>query len=397
MSDKKFWSNEPVIKEWNKDDADDMEPLVEFKMDETKQNSYTLPNNMEWYSIDPLKDKDWNDLTEFIKENYSAESKEWIMFHSKEFLKRALMLPVKTFNNEYLITIKYKNNIIGFIAGTCSNVKLTTSTDKNENTFVETKEVEKEIIQVDFLCVHKKWRSKRMAPVLIWELTRRAIKKGVFQAVYTSMNELSLPISKSNFYLKYLDVKKLVQSEFLKLNNDKEIEELKLKFSTKNVPVLNWKKCEESDILSLKIGFEKNYKDMKIQQIWNDDLLKYWFTNQDKTIHSFVLKNEKNEITDFISFFSTNYRKVNGNNLVPVAYIFHHFGETLNIENRLNQISYLAKKTGHNLLVSWAIAGASRNDYLSNRFMETPQSLNFFMYNWKMKPFPSSQVAMILF
>lgn len=40
--------------------------------------------------------------------------------------------------------------------------------------------------EVNFLCVHKKLRSKRMAPVLIKEVTRRCNLKGVFQASYTA-------------------------------------------------------------------------------------------------------------------------------------------------------------------------------------------------------------------
>ena len=37
------------------------------------------------------------------------------------------------------------------------------------------------MVEVNFLCVHKKLRSKRLAPVLIREVTRRANQRGVFQ------------------------------------------------------------------------------------------------------------------------------------------------------------------------------------------------------------------------
>ena len=40
-----------------------------------------------------------------------------------------------------------------------------------------------EVAEVNFLCVHKKLRSKRLAPVLIKEITRRVNHTGVFQAV----------------------------------------------------------------------------------------------------------------------------------------------------------------------------------------------------------------------
>ena len=45
---------------------------------------------------------------------------------------------------------------------------------------------EVQTVEINFLCVHKKLRSKRLAPVLIKEVTRRINHTGVFQAVYTA-------------------------------------------------------------------------------------------------------------------------------------------------------------------------------------------------------------------
>lgn len=45
---------------------------------------------------------------------------------------------------------------------------------------------EKKMVEINFLCVHKKLRSKRVAPVLIREITRRVHLEGIFQAVYTA-------------------------------------------------------------------------------------------------------------------------------------------------------------------------------------------------------------------
>jgi hypothetical protein len=37
------------------------------------------------------------------------------------------------------------------------------------------------MVEINFLCVHKKLRSKRLAPVLIKEITRRVNVNGIFQ------------------------------------------------------------------------------------------------------------------------------------------------------------------------------------------------------------------------
>ena len=50
------------------------------------------------------------------------------------------------------------------------------------------------MVEINFLCVHKKLRSKRVAPVLIREITRRVNLEGIFQAVYTAGIVLPKPV-----------------------------------------------------------------------------------------------------------------------------------------------------------------------------------------------------------
>lgn len=49
--------------------------------------------------------------------------------------------------------------------------------------------------EINFLCVHKKLRKHRLAPVLIKEVTRRVNLKKIWQAVYTAGIVLPKPIS----------------------------------------------------------------------------------------------------------------------------------------------------------------------------------------------------------
>ena len=42
------------------------------------------------------------------------------------------------------------------------------------------------MVEINFLCVHKRLRAKRLAPVLIREITRRVNLCKIFQAAYTA-------------------------------------------------------------------------------------------------------------------------------------------------------------------------------------------------------------------
>ena len=66
-----------------------------------------------------------------------------------------------------------------------------------------------QMVEINFLCVHKKLRSKRLAPVLIKEITRRTNVQGVFQAVYTAGVVLPKPVAECRYWHRSLNPKKL--------------------------------------------------------------------------------------------------------------------------------------------------------------------------------------------
>lgn len=71
--------------------------------------------------------------------------------------------------------------------------------------------------EINFLCVHKKLRSRRVAPVLIKEVTRRVNLRGVFQATYTAGALLSKPVSACRYFHRCLDPRKLLDIRFMGL------------------------------------------------------------------------------------------------------------------------------------------------------------------------------------
>lgn len=60
------------------------------------------------------------------------------------------------------------------------------------------------MVEINFLCVHKKLRSRRVAPVLIREITRRVNQEGIFQAVFTAGIVLPKPIATCRYEPKYI-------------------------------------------------------------------------------------------------------------------------------------------------------------------------------------------------
>ena len=76
------------------------------------------------------------------------------------------------------------------------------------------------MVEINFLCVHKKLRSKRLAPVLIREITRRVNCQGIFQAVYTAGVVLPKPVGTCRYWHRSINRKKLIEVKFSHLSRN---------------------------------------------------------------------------------------------------------------------------------------------------------------------------------
>lgn len=72
--------------------------------------------------------------------------------------------------------------------------------------------------EINFLCIHKKLRSKRLAPLLIKEITRRVNLSNVWQAVYTAGVVLPKPVATCRYWHRSINPKKLVDVGFSHLS-----------------------------------------------------------------------------------------------------------------------------------------------------------------------------------
>lgn len=80
--------------------------------------------------------------------------------------------------------------------------------------------------EINFLCVHKKLRDHRLAPVLIKEITRRVHVLNMWQAVYTAGVVLPTPIAQTRYFHRSLNPKKLIEVGFSSLGPNQTLARL---------------------------------------------------------------------------------------------------------------------------------------------------------------------------
>lgn len=116
------------------------------------------------------------------------------------FLRWALQPPTGV--KSWLVGVRggKKNRLFGFIAGIPVHLGLNG--------------IDKQVCEINFLCVHKNLRTKRLAPVLIKEITRRVNLTDTWQAVYTAGITIPTPVANSTYWHRSLNPKKLVETHF---------------------------------------------------------------------------------------------------------------------------------------------------------------------------------------
>ncbi len=188
-SEWKFWETQPVPQLGAQIPKGVNEPIQPNKtLDEIKKEPYSLPDSFKWDDVDLNDEAQLNELYTLLNENYVEDDDNMFRFdYSPQFLKWALQ-PVGWLKQWHAgVRVKQSGKLVGFISAVPSHMK------------VYDKEVK--MVEINFLCVHKKLRSKRVAPVLIKEITRRVNLQNIFQAVYTAGVILPSPVAKCRFVI----------------------------------------------------------------------------------------------------------------------------------------------------------------------------------------------------
>merc|ERR1719361_1734156 len=138
---------------------EDIGPIEEKTVEDISVDPYPLDPNFEWYALDLTDDNDLDNLYNLLSKHYVEDDDNMFRFnYSREFLRWALMPPNFLQNWHLAVRVKKSGRLVGCITAIPAKVRV-------HETVVN-------MVEINFLCVHKKLRSHRLAPVLIKEITR---------------------------------------------------------------------------------------------------------------------------------------------------------------------------------------------------------------------------------
>lgn len=195
-----FWSTQPVMQCYEPIHKVN-EPIEHKTLAEVAREPYSLPQEYNWCELDLTNKAEVDELYELLTEHYVEDDGGNFRFdYSREFLVWALTPP--GYKKEWILGVRggKKNKLYGFISGIPVHIM--------------THNQQRVMAEINFLCVHKKTRSMRLAPMLIREITRRVNLYDIYQAIYTSGTTLPTPFGGAVYWHRNLNPTKTVECGF---------------------------------------------------------------------------------------------------------------------------------------------------------------------------------------
>lgn len=403
-SSHKFWSTQPVNRSNDCDSAKnnsviESTPIISFPPADTiDKNSFSLPEEFEWTTIDMEDRKLIEEVYTLLCQNYVEDVESMFRFdYPTKFLKWAMNPPNYSVNGTIGVRVKGgSGKLVAFISAIPMNLVLHGRTIKSPT---------KGCVEVNFLCVHKKLRSKRLTPLLIKEITRRMMLEGHHQALFTTGIIIPGLISKAKYYHRPINMRRLIESNFAPLPQHLTIEDVESMFPVREVTPANFRPIRMEDCESVFPLLNTSLSQYKLHCQFSLEEIRHWFVDADidelsskKTVYGYVTEDSQGNITNFISFYSlpstiTSKKKKEGLN---VAYLFYYAttDDTV-LSSLIEAILYRAKLEGFDV---FNCVEVMRNSSFLDEllFREGDGDLNYYLYNWECPTLSPRDVGVVM-
>lgn len=171
------------------------------KLEDVPTQGAELVDGFEWDTMDLNDEKQINEVYDLLSNHYVEDNDAMFRFnYSASFFNWALKPPGWLGFWHVGVRVSTSKKLVAFISGIPVTLKVRDNILKCS--------------EINFLCIHKKLRAKRLTPVLIKEITRRCNLKEIWNAIYTAGIVLPKPVSTCRYYHRSLDWLKLYDVGF---------------------------------------------------------------------------------------------------------------------------------------------------------------------------------------
>ncbi|KAK6464114.1 Glycylpeptide N-tetradecanoyltransferase [Scheffersomyces coipomensis] len=389
MKDYKFWKTQPVPSLEEKIVSEG--PIDTTKTpDDIPNTPLPLLKEFEWSTIDIENKVELDEVYQLLYEHYVEDQDGTFRFkYTHEFFNWALKPPGWRKNWHVGVRVKDTNKLVAFISAIPADLKLNTSGNVIPS------------VEINFLVIHKKLRNKRLAPVLIKEITRRVNKEDIWQALYTAGVVLPSPLAVSRYTHRPINWSKLHDVGFshLPANQTKAgmIAYYVLPNETKTSGLREIEQKDLDQVFDLFIKFQTRFE--LVQQFKKHEF-EHWILggksdgSKSNVIKTYVVENKDGKITDFFSYYLLPFTVLNNaqHNELGIAYLFYYASDSAgkdNYKERLNSLitDALITSKKFNVDVFNCLTSQDNSYFIKDaKFGSGDGFLNYYLFNYKTFP-----------
>uniref|UniRef100_A0A0N5CUZ7 Glycylpeptide N-tetradecanoyltransferase n=1 Tax=Thelazia callipaeda TaxID=103827 RepID=A0A0N5CUZ7_THECL len=379
-----FWDTQPVPK-FAEAVLENKAIEPPLKISDVRQEPFSLPEPFCWSDLEIDNETELMELYTFLAENYVEDEDNWFRFdYSPQFLLWALKAPGWMKKWHCGVRVKTSRKLIAFISAVPSVIRVYDEVIK--------------MVEINFLCVHKKLRSKRVAPVLIREITRRVNCEGIFQAAFTAGVILPKPISTCRYWHRSLNPKKLIEVKFSRLPRKMTMQRTLKLFKLPEQPLTsNLSPLMEHHIDDAHRLLKNYLKKFYLAPKFSREDFRHFFLPREDVIYSYVVVNKENRVTDLISFYSlpssvlhhARYKSVRA------AYSFYNVATSVPLKQLINDALILARNSGYDVFNALDLMD-NKKILEALKFGTGDGNLQYYLYNWKCPVMKPEKVGLVL-
>uniref|UniRef100_A0A3B3QZF5 Glycylpeptide N-tetradecanoyltransferase n=1 Tax=Paramormyrops kingsleyae TaxID=1676925 RepID=A0A3B3QZF5_9TELE len=376
-----FWDTQPVPK---LNEVITTHGPIEPDKENIRQEPYSLPQGFTWDTLDLSNAEVLKELYTLLNENYVEDDDNMFRFdYSPNFLK-ALRPPGWLPHWHCGVRVTSNRKLVCFISAIPAKIHIYDTVKK--------------MVEINFLCVHKKLRSKRVAPVLIREITRRVNLEGIFQAVYTAGVVLPKPVSTCRYWHRSLNPRKLVEVKFSHLSRNMTLQRtMKLYRLPDATKTAGLRPMEKKDVKQVTALLDRYLKQFHLGPVMGEEEVSHWFLPQENIIDTYVVEGPDGVLTDFTSFYTLPSTVMHHavHKSLKAAYCFYSVHTDTPLMDLMNDALILARLKGFDVF--------NALDLMENKtFLEKLKfgigdgNLQYYLYNWKCPPMEPEKVGLVL-
>jgi len=326
-----------------------------------------------------------------LNENYVEDDDSIFRFdYSPAFLRWALTPPGYFPDWHVGVRTKKDKTLLAFISGVPANIRLG--------------DASKRLCEINFLCVHKRLRSKRMAPILIKEVTRRVNLKDIWQAVYTAGVELPKAFATCQYFHRSLNPEKLIAIGFSRLPPRYEklkdpLGGIKRAYALPDKPGCNGLRLMKKEDGPAVVELLQSYtSEFKVAPAFDGEEALHWLMPQGDFVYTYVVENPSTKmLTDLVSFYSLPSTVIGNDkyNDLRAAYAYYYVAKNHSPTALMRDALIMAKQLGFDVFN--CLNMMHNGTFLDElKFGQGDGYLRYYLFNWKFPQIKPEQLGLVM-